>query len=448
MPIYYRRVEDNMRKRIAKLYVLVLVLLIVLTKIFGIQIPMIAIDATVIVFLIFLNKDDLLYTMVFLLPLASCFQIGAHIWLIYLFMIAVKRKRFSARFISIVSIMLGLELFAHMYYDVSTLSGVVNYLANIALFVYIIVEFKNDGLSLIKVQKIYCASSFLLLLLFFLSVPISGGVDALNALFSGQERLGWMAGGNFESLPIKLNANTLAYYCIVEVALVLTMMRDGQLKKMQKIFFLCSALFSVMLGIMTGSRTFIVILLVMVVLFWFGGLKTKKQIVVSSILLITFCVIGVVIINSNVPIIDSALARFGKSDVISLNGRTDILSDYTEAFLSDGSLLVLGSGVTNYRDVFGFDLSIHNGTMQALVCYGIFGFIVFMFLILGPIMRAIRDKQPFYRFIPLIVSFAFIQTIQLLNPHILLFPLAMAYVPIFQRNSYVNKHLMLESVII
>ena len=305
---------------------------------------------------------------------------------------------------------------------------------SIVLFVYLIIDMRKNKLATNKMLKIYCASVFMLIIFYLLSSILDGHTNVFKALFVDGLRFGGTAGEEFSNLPINLNANTIAYYCASEIAMATALFKNHDLSNKEKVSFAVITIILLFLGIMTGSRTFIIVLVVYAVLVWFCSLKTMKQICVSVIMLLLAILAIAIVMNSNIPTVNLLIERFGREDVASMNGRTEILAQYIEKFTANDLYFLFGSGVTDYRFVYDLTQSIHNGIAQILVCSGMIGFLFFGYILLNPIVLAVRKKRAFYKYIPLITCFIFIQTIQLLNPFILMFPFAFSYLAIFSEN--------------
>lgn len=422
-------------KKNAYWYIGVILCIIFVTKIISIQVPIVIIDIIVMVFLLNMRKEDILYTLAFLLPLSVCFQASAHIWIIYMLVLFIKRMKYSVKFILLSLMFLLLEFFAHFYYGLSEINAVVTYVSYVLIFIYLVTEIKNDNISFNMMLKMYCASVPLLIMFYLLSAVITGGTDVLKVLFVDGARFGGTAGEEFSGMSISLNANTLAYYCISEIAIIMVLLKDGILKKWQKKIYVIVIVLTTIFGVLTGSRTFVIVFTLGMILFWFNSLKNRRQIIVASLLLLLICVAVIVALNANIPTVELLVERFGRDDMVSMNGRTDILSQYINRFFADDSLFFFGSGVADYGLVYGLEMSIHNGIMQALICYGIFGFMLFAYYVLQPVVFAIKRRQAFYKYIPVILCLVFVQTIQLLNPCILLFPFAISYMALLDGSS-------------
>lgn len=431
-----------MKNKKLLLFIVIVSLIIIITKVFGFGLPVLFIDFIIALFLLFMSKDDVLYSLFFLLPLSPCFDSAAHIWLICLAALFIKKMKCSIGFVLYALIFIGLELIAYLYYGISDLNRMIGYLSAMLIFIFIFTEIKESRIVLDKAIKIYCFSVFLVIVFYLLSSLTNNGDDIVSVLFGGA-RFGGTTGEEFSNMLISINANTLAYYCVSEIALLLVLMKKKALFDNQKTLFLLMTVFVAIFGILTVSRTFIITFAICIMLFLFSSLKNKKQLAISLVSFLAICVFGIVLINSDIPVINSSIERFQRDDLVSMNGRTDILSYYLTRFSSKSSFILFGSGVTDYGQVYNYPWAIHNGILQVLVCCGIFGFVTFIILLVFPIIKAIKIRRPFYAFIPLIVCIVFLQTIQLLNPYILLFPLAISYLPLISLTNS-NKELAID----
>ena len=109
-------------------------------------------------------------------------------------------------------------------------------------------------------------------------------------------------------------------------------------------------------------------------------------------------------------------------------GRSVLFARYMDAFLANPRLYFTGTGVTSYKEITGIYNSMHNATEQILVCYGIFGSILFFIGLLTPIVRCLRKNKDLWKMkiLPFFAVVLFIQTIQFVNPDMLMMPYVIA----------------------
>ena len=105
--------------------------------------------------------------------------------------------------------------------------------------------------------------------------------------------------------------------------------------------------------------------------------------------------------------------------------RTNIFRKYMEVFFVNSRFVFLGAGVTQTNAVTGMGASMHNGLQQILVCCGSLGFLLYMYALGTPVVKTCsKRKIPLVYWLPLLSVIAFTQTIQFLNPMMLMLPYA------------------------
>ena len=125
-------------------------------------------------------------------------------------------------------------------------------------------------------------------------------------------------------------------------------------------------------------------------------------------------------------IITGYITRFTDDTMTTGGNRTDKLAEYLDKFLSNARVMIFGAGCVEYKTVLDMELSVHNGTEQLLVCYGIVGTVIFLYGMLNPLLKNCKNKHVgAVYWIPTIVTLLYVQTIQFVAPTYLLMP----YIP-------------------
>ena len=88
-------------------------------------------------------------------------------------------------------------------------------------------------------------------------------------------------------------------------------------------------------------------------------------------------------------------------------------------------MLLFGSGAAHYRQAYHMPTSIHNGSMQVLLSYGIVGGLLFAFGMAEPVYHTIyfaEKRIKLFYWLPMLSIVLFVQTIQFVNPAYLMMP--------------------------
>lgn len=290
-----------------------------------------------------------------------------------------------------------------------------------AIFFYLIILSENK--SIIK----HCLLMYLIGSLFVFSVIVFNLVYqfGLISVLSGSFRNGALGSvdNSFEDSVghIALNANSLAYFSIVCVSIMLCTKRII----INNIFFYYLFLFLFILGgIVSFSRTYFV-LFFLLFSSYFIIQNTKNKIRYSFV----FLLFAIIIINVFPNLFDSVLIgfneRFENSDLKTAGGRTFVFIDYFKAWTSNVMYILFGCGASDYTKVLGFSSSAHNGTQQVLVCCGLVGFLTYVITIFSCVkmnLKRIGIRKKLLFLLPLIFALLFVQSIQFLNPYYLMLP--------------------------
>lgn len=419
------------------LFLIVIILIIFLTKVLLVKINPLIIDLLFLFILIFFGKEELLYMLAFSLPIMACFDNVAHILLIYLILVFIKSKfKISLKYVLASLFFIILELIAHYYYNVSDVNRMLGYLTCFLIFLYIIIELPHCNISYKKFLKMYIYGTLTLFIFYLLTIFSYYKTAAFGLLLNNDFRLGSAGHGDFENLSININANTIAFYALIGVFLPVVLKIIAKDSKNRLLYYFIP-IFMAILGFLTKSRSFIIVFIFGLFIIVLLNSKTKQQVFNSIIIMSLILIIAAVLLNSNNVIINSIIDRFHSSEMSTASGRSVLFEMYNDAFFHKTSYKLIGSGVTDYKLIYNLPNSVHNGVQQVLISYGLFGFIIFASVLISPIIKYRKDKL--ISFVPLFLAFIFIQTIQLLNPYMLMFPFAICYVMLYINNCDKSK---------
>ena len=398
-------------------YILSLSILILIRDIGGVGIP-----KTVFIGLCFLcmsiaNKENLIYMIVFTIPFL-CGLPGTYIMLFALLMFLFKSRRVNRSAFFLFVMLCVLEIFASFFLRDNYIITIVQYLSFIGILIFMIYDKK-----IIDYQ--------LCIKLFNLGVLIVGFAILMIALKSAPSNWqymfsrGWFRIGDTQveensGMMLVLNANSMAYFCLVGVSCSLLLLEIDNKRK--KLLYIIETCLFITIGIMTNSRTFILMLSVIFILYLKSRKVSIKSIVALIFVALCLGIIGWVILNNNTFLLKGIEGRFNDSTRGSAGGRTDLFILYFEKWSKNVRTLLFGAGAAGYADIYKLDGSIHNGLLQIFVCQGIIGSIMMAFVLLQPIYVSLKRRVLLKYYLPIIAVVLFTQTIQFLNPCFLMLP--------------------------
>lgn len=221
---------------------------------------------------------------------------------------------------------------------------------------------------------------------------------------------------------LNINPNSLGYYSIVGITMILALTSKFKLS-----FILRYSLLTIfcIAGALTVSRSWIIILTLCLVWFFFRNIKNIRYWIILAI--VAFVLVPLDILPQNV--IDSFTERFNDKNMETGGGRSLIFEEYNEYLSTHPERIPFGVGTLITNDVVKASHSPHNATQQIIVGCGIIGFLIFFAASYKFYAEYIRSQSiPFIMFMPFIAASLFLQTIQFLMPFSLMLPLAMTTV--------------------
>lgn len=371
---------------------------------------------------IMMTINEVYSFLAFLVPLAATFN-APYVWLTSLMILLFKRKTLRVTTLIMWAIVIGQEIVAHYLYGVSNSNRMIGYLVTVVFLLYLI----NDSDE--KVNYKLCLKRFVLgvsvlFILYMFNVYVEKGASFVGKLILGSVRFGGTSSDTFSGLVIQLNANTIAYYSIAAIACVLTLLGHGENNKPLKILYRLSLIECAFIGALTISRSWFLVTAVCCFMYLLSCSSNPIRFLKRSAILLTIAVIAFFLLSTRTAILDSFYLRFHSANVETAGGRTTITSQYLRSFWNNTAFFFLGSGVTDYTVVMKQGMSLHMGIMQIICCMGIIVATIFIGNLSAPVVGAVRNKVKLIYWLPIIVVVAFTQTIQFLNPYMLMLPYA------------------------
>ena len=400
-------------------FVLLLTVFLILRDIFNIAIPKTFFIAFCILPALVYSTEDMLSCLFFQLPL-FCGLPGNYIVLAYFVILLVKQRTITRSKIFAISFCTLWEFVASIFYPRFDLVETVSYIIFVSLF-FILINDEHWEINKRKCVYFYAIGIVVTSIIIVISTLQHAPSNWLSLFASGSYRFGNKIASESGRLSVKLNPNALSFYAITAIALTLALL-ENERSVAHRIFMWICTVFLLFTGLLTASRTFILVLFVLILLYGIRGKKISKKI---QTILTTFIFVFVafVIIDKYFPgILQAFVGRFEGSDFSSGNGRLEISQKYMETFYHSIRIMLIGAGAMQNTEVMGMSYSLHNSILQILVSYGIIGTTIFLLMWFMPIIKRFKRKIPFSFWIPMIVVLLYSLSAQMVNPPTLLFP--------------------------
>ena len=197
-----------------------------------------------------------------------------------------------------------------------------------------------------------------------------------------------------------------------------------------------------LLGIVSISRTYILIIVVTWVLYLImSGLK------ISKVFLIIVCfgmllVLSFIVMPSFMSWVFGFLNERGQ-DITDggLNGRIELFNFYNHKIM-DGVWSLLFGHSQNYLSITMAKEASHNAIQEVVVCWGVLGLFVSIYWIYnlykGAISKVKGYKIKMIYFLPMIIFILFIQSIQLFTMNCYLIVLLVSIIPLSMKEEMLN----------
>lgn len=364
------------------------------------------------------NYHTLVSMVCFVLPLV-CGLPATYIMPCVLILLVFKRGRLRLTSIFFVVCLSMLEILASFWYPNANTPDIVQYISFVAVMILLIHD--SVELDYERCVRMYLYGVLLLCAVIVVVTLENAPSNWLDMFARGTFRFGEVEKEFEGALNLTLNTNSLAYYSITGIAcgVFLAERRKGVARGV----YIAIAVFAGTAGFFTVSRSWLLVTALCLLLYIISKLRNPKQFFVLTGVLLLIVAVGTILVQRNPRLLDGFVARFTSDDIETGNGRTDVFWNYMEYYFSDPRYILFGTGVCQYRQVLKTTLSMHNGTQQILVCTGVIGFAIYMCALIPPVLQVRKKgKRPFAAWLPLLGTVSFVQTIQFLNPTMLMLP--------------------------
>lgn len=211
-----------------------------------------------------------------------------------------------------------------------------------------------------------------------------------------------------EGMRISYNPNGLGNISMCAILLSLILYKVNN-----KIVYFVSAIGAALVGIMTQSRTFVVVAIIGLALFTLfnsenRGIRGKKIVVVTLGAVALYFLITRVLFDYLLGL----LTRWKMEDFS--NGRVDITADYFDIMFQNVDRFIIGVGLQNYHEKYNMSLACHNATQEVLVAWGFIGLIIVLLLLYIVLTQLPLKNRPVREIIvfllPFLMSLIYMQT--------------------------------------
>lgn len=386
------------------------ILLVVLREFFISEFTGILEVACIAFFMIFLNYKNCLSYLFLVLPM-TCGIPGYSMLVSYIILLFKTRKISLWQYIPPLLIIVS-ELINFALYDFeSSVIPIFSFISFVSVFFYLL--FVNDE----RIDVRQCILNFCIGALFaslVVCVKLFIGSD-IETVLSASMRGG--VGDSENNIgQFDLNANSMAFFAITVFSIIL--IGREKLKLSYKVSLIL-LLFSIVIGVLTFSRSWLVCFVLTLILFLISQKKDVKLITsLCAIVLVAFLLTPQLVKFLQLSFIN----RFAEVNVYTAGERTIITGDYINKILENTKYWLCGTGATYYKAVLGLERSVHSGLLQIVVCTGLLGVVIFTTSFIHYFKYYKLKENTFLFIIPFIVCLIFNQTIQFFNPYFLMFP--------------------------
>lgn len=393
----------------------VFVLLFIVRDILALPLPSSLIAVWTVGVMMCLPFSEAVKYVFFIMPFASGFP--GYTILLALVVLILKTNKVNIWQIVPALIITLLELVSVSFYEFAPSNkAVMSYIGFVILFFFLLFS-KSELIDRKACVRYFCVGTMFSLVIVYGVVILNNGIAALIA---GEVRSGLVMGAEDADEAVVghlvMNANTIAYYAIVLMSiLLLGRKRIGLSRPVIGL----GLIIAVLSGVCSFSRTWLLLGAVVTTLY----LLTSRHKVVSILLV---AAAAYVIMSTQNAVFESIggvfQARLENETMATGGNRFTLFEDYNQAWMEHFRYVLIGTGAINYKVALGQEEAIHSGLQQIWVCHGIVGFVVFAMAV-GAYLKRYRNKWlPFVFYIPLIACFIFDQSIQFLVPYPLMLP--------------------------
>ena len=398
--------------------ILIVASIIIVRDIANIVVPGFVIAGFTSLFAAIMNKKNMYSFAYFLLPLSV--GVPGYVFLLLGIILLIRQSKVNVSQFLPFCVLASLEMMNVLgYIFLYNISSIVSFLSFLFLF-FLMIFSNDDNINRKDCLTFYSIGTILALMVVYSKIVLDNGFVALIA---GDLRSG--AGmGDYDSEQmtnhLMMNANCIAYYAIVLISIAFVFMSKQILKR--SVVYLM-VLVGVVSGLLSFSRTWMLLFAMIIIWYLYSNAKNMQSIV-------SFIIIAIIILSVGLysGLLDGVLEvleyRMANDNVESAGGRFPLFKAYNEFITNDFYYTLFGTGATYYKQVCQLWNSVHNGTQQIFVSFGITGIVTYLLVIKKYIKFRVKDNL--ILFAPFIACLFFVQSIQFLNPYPLMLPFVAA----------------------
>ena len=371
---------------------------------------------------LFVADDTIRISMIsFLLPLMC--GIPSTYVLFCIMGLLLLRNRLSITTVLYFSIFILLEFLGLAFGSTMLNSEVVKQILFVCIFFALL--FTTEKVNYLQCMSLYFVGAILVCGVIVAYSLMRAPSDWLSLFSKGWYRFGDVALEDVQGMTLRLNSNSLAYFSLTGLFQGIILLTKE--KGLKRWFVLSGTGFLAVAGILSVSRSWILVMLGCLGLFLISHLTNPKRILLISSVLVVFVGIGYFVAKTYPELLQGIITRMTHSSMEGGNGRVELMTEYADLLFGDLRMLLFGSGATYYRTAYGMTTSIHNGTLQIFLAYGIVGGSIFILGMVFSLRKGYATGRSSLIFwLPLIATVVFAQTIQFLNPCYLMLPYIIA----------------------
>ena len=340
----------------------------------------------------------------------------APVTIIYL----LKKRIIQIKAIFLIIFFVFAELLASIWYPEEGIINIIKYLSVIAVFFVLLYDTQADRKRCVNA---FVAGLIVLCGVIVIKTLMTAPSDWLSLFVDGQYRFGMQQVDENSDITLKVNANSLAYYSIVGITI--SMVGIDRFKKKYRVFAIIIMLFFVLVGVLSVSRSWMLVTVICAMLFFMGRVKNFKS-AFQTLLIGSIAFLAVLYAVRFVPELrDGFVERWQSSDVSDANGRVELFIQYHEIWVSNLKYILIGTGVTQYKQMTGVYHGLHNMLQQLFISYGFVGTMVFLYGMFSPVVKGLKNTS-LILWIPMVAVLLFVQTIQFVYPEALMLPFVIA----------------------
>ena len=400
--------------------VLLTSIILLIRDVGGVDINQYLLFALMSIIFVSLKKSETILYLAFTCGIIT--GVNGYILLVGLFSVLFKDKSYlqyhKSFFFLAIFILLWESFNCFSYYPLTQLSQLLLYWGYLLIFFYYLMidKDKMENKHVILFYSIGLSITLLVISIGVLQSPIDMIFEG-----EGEVRAAMGFGEDKASTHFVANANNLAYFSIVLIALIVS------LKKQvfsSNIIFLTLLIIAVLAGVLSRSRTWLMLTTVLIFIEFIYRKGTARIKFLSSCISLGF--IAFYFFSDFIDsAIDGFMTRLELDNISTAGNRTVLMKEYFDYMSQHIEFMFSGTGALYYKEITQCSNSCHNAFQQIYISYGILGCMFFGATFLKSIANHHKSSN-ILNFLPFIVALFFIQSIQLLNPSHLMIPLAVS----------------------